>query len=197
MSGTPGRILKRALVLFGRTVALVIVLAVAAGVTAVWYFRHRAVQAPAANLGEVALPRGTRSIELYFPDDRGQELVPESREVVEDEVAGDALVRTVVEELLRGPESVNARAAFPEGSGLAHVYSDPEGGLYLDFNAAFRDRFRGGSTAEYLLLSSLVRTLSANVPNLSRVTVTASGQPLESLGGHVRLTRPLLVSEWR
>ena len=33
--------------------------------------------------------------------------------------------------------------------------------------------------------------------NATRVTVTAGGQPIVSLAGHVRLTASLNVSEWR
>ncbi len=37
----------------------------------------------------------------------------------------------------------------------------------------------------------------AREANVSRVTVTAGGQPIVSLAGHVRLDGPLSVSEWR
>ena len=77
------------------------------------------------------------------------------------------------------------------------MYRDPAGGLHLDFGADLRRNFRGGSTAEYLLVSSLLRTVSANAPAVSRVTLTAGGQPIITLGGHVRLDGPLVVSEWR
>ncbi len=192
--------LRRALTLLGKSllVLILVVAVLAAGV--IGWFRHRAAQqgaAGGAKTGDVAVPRGTRAIELWFADAQGASLVLETREVVEDAVEGDALVRTVVGEYLRGPEGGEGRAAFPEGVNLAHVYRDPAGNLYLDFGPELRREFRGGSSAEVLLVSSLLRTVAANLPGVSRVTLTAGGQPLVTLGGHVRLDGPLIVSEWR
>jgi hypothetical protein len=191
-----GSALKRGFGVAGRVLAVLLLLALVGGGLAIWYFRTREAP-PTPPTGDVAMPRGTRAIELWFPDPQGQKLVLESREVVEDALEGDALVRTVVSELLRGPEGDRARAAFPGAVTLEHVYRDPGGGLYLDFSNTLRSGFHGGSTAEYLLVTSLLRTLSANAPEVSRVTVTAGGQPLTTLGGHIRLDGPLLVADWR
>ena len=190
--------LRRTLAFVGKSLLVLVVVAVVLAALVIGWFRQRAAhQAATTTLGDVVLPRGTRAIELWFADAQGEGLVLETREVVEDAVEGDALVRTVVGEYLRGPERGEARAAFPEGVPLAHVYRDPAGALYLDFGQELRREFRGGSTGEILLVSSLLRTVAANVPGVSRVTLTAGGQPIVTLGGHVRLDGPLIVSEWR
>jgi hypothetical protein len=189
---------RRLLAAVGRGLLVLVLVAVVLAVLVVGWFRHRASQRAAGTAtGDVVLPHGTRAIELWFADARGASLVLETREVVEDAVEGDALVRTVVGEYLRGPERSEGRAAFPEGVSLAHVWRDPAGGLYLDFGPELRREFRGGSSAEVLLVSSLLRTVAANVPGVSRVTLTAGGQPIVTLGGHVRLDGALVVSEWR
>lgn len=192
-----GTFLGRLLRFVGRAALMLIVVALVAGAVTVWWFRHRAAEQPVTVNAEVALPRGTRAIELYFPEATGGGLDLETREVVEDQAQGETVVRTVVGALLDGPESAGLARAFPEGVTLSHVYRDPSGGLYLDFSNTLRLSFRGGSSAEELLVSSLLRTLGANVPNLARVTITAGGQPIVSLGGHFRLDGPLSVSEWR
>ena len=181
----------------GRATLVLIVVLLVGGAGVVWWFRHRAEQGPARVATEVALPRGTRAIELWFPQAAGGQLELETREVVEDDAQGEKVVRTVVGALLDGPENAGLVRSFPEGVTLSHVYRDPGGALYLDFSNQLRLAFRGGSTAEELLVTSLLRTLSANVPNVSRVTVTAGGQPIVSLAGHVRLDGPLSASEWR
>jgi hypothetical protein len=187
--------LARALRFLGRTALLLIVVALITGTVVVWWFRHRpSADAPVS--AYVALPRGTRSIELYFPEASGAGLGLETREVVEDVAQGETLVRTVVGALIDGPNSDRLARPFPEGVTLNHVYRDPGGGLYLDFSPALRAGFRGGSTAEELLVTSLLRTLAANLPGVSHVTLTSGGQPLVSLSGHIRLDGPLLVSEW-
>ena len=190
---------KRWFAVLGKSLLVLAVVLVIAAVAVVGWFRSRNAQRAASGdvAGDVVLPRGTRAIELWFADPAGASLVLETREVVEDAVEGDELVRTVVGEYLRGPERSEARAAFPAGVALAHVYRDPAGGLYLDFGPELRREFRGGSSAEVLLVSSLLRTVAANVPGVSRVTLTAGGQPIVTLGGHVRLDGPLVVSEWR
>jgi hypothetical protein len=191
--------LRRGLALVGKSLMILGLVLVLAAIAVVGWFRHRASERAATGqvAGDVVVPRGTRAIELWFADPAGASLVLETREVVEDAVEGDALVRTVVGEYLRGPERNEARSAFPEGVALAHVWRDPAGGLYLDFGPELRREFRGGSSAEVLLVSSLLRTVAANVPDVSRVTLTAGGQPIVTLGGHVRLDGPLVVSEWR
>lgn len=188
--------LARALPFAAKSVAVLLVLAVVAAAGTIWWFRRQAARA-AVPTSEVVVPRGTRAIELWFPDAEGATLVLETREVVEDAIEGDALMRTVVTEYLRGPETDGARRAFPEGTTLAHVFRDPSGGVYLDFGGNLRREFRGGSTAEHLLVASLLRTVAANAPAVPRVTLTAGGQPIPTLAGHVRLDGPLLVSEWR
>ena len=181
----------------GRATLVLIVIAIVGGALTVWWFRHRANEAANPAATEVAVPRGTRAIELWFPQAVGGGLELETREVVEDDAQGEKVVRTVVGALLDGPENAGLARSFPDGVTLSHVYRDPGGGLYLDFSNQLRLSFRGGSTAEELLITSLLRTLSANVPNVSRVTITAGGQPIVSLAGHVRLDGPLNVSEWR
>jgi len=187
---------KRVMGFLGRATLLLIVVAIIAGAVTIWWFRRQSARPTTVN-AEVALPRGTRAIELYFPDDDGTGLALETREVVEDQAEGETLVRTVVGALLDGPDGKTLARSFPDGVTLQHVYRDPGGGLYLDFSPKLRFGFHGGSTAEEWLVSSLLRTLAANVPDVSRVTITAGGQPIVSLAGHIRLDGPLLVSEWR
>jgi len=193
---TFGAFLARLARIVGRTVLILICVAIGVAAGVIWWFRHRPPdhQIVAA---EVALPRGTRAIELYFPTASGDGLALETREVVEDDATGEAVVRTVVTALLEGPTRPELARAFPRDVRLMHVYRDPDGGLYLDFSQALRTEFRGGSTAEEALVSSLLQTLGANVPELTHVTLTSGGQPVYSLAGHVRLDGPLLVSEWR
>ncbi len=61
---------------------------------------------------------------------------------------------------------------------------------------AFRDRFRGGSTAEYLTVASLVCTLLDNEPGVQRVRLACEGEPLSTLGGHFACDRPVDRSDF-
>jgi spore germination protein GerM len=175
---------------------LILVAVVAAAALVGWYLtRRETVEAPPAP-GEVSLPRGLRSVTLYFPAAGGDSLVAVERQVMDSDLVTDA-VRALVDELTRGPGTGGARAAFPAGVSVRHVFLDESGSVYVDFSPDLVKRFRGGSTAEYLLLASLVRTLAVNLPTVNAVVVTVGGKPVSTLGGHFGLEGPLLVSEWR
>lgn len=161
-----------------------------------WYVTRRETAEPPPAAGEVALPRGLRSVTLYFPTVAGDSLVAVERQVLDTERVTEA-VRALVDELVRGPGTARARAAFPAGTAVRHVFLDESGTVYVDFSVDLAQRFQGGSTAEYLLLAGLVRTLGVNLPTVSGVVVTVGGKPIATLGGHFGLEEPLAVSEWR
>src|SRR5213075_813296 len=82
-------------------------------------------------------------------------------------------------------------AALPAGTSVLHVYLDDHGLMTLDLSGAFRQRFRGGSSTEYLAIASLVRTLGANLPEVKRLLVVCGGRAIASLRAHVGLVRPV------
>ncbi|HEV8480116.1 MAG TPA: GerMN domain-containing protein [Candidatus Eisenbacteria bacterium] len=182
----------------GLSAAAAVVVLLALGATAAlfyWYFSSREAPEPPSPAGELALPRGTRSVTLFFASAAGDSLVSEQRQVLESDRVTET-VRTLVDELVRGP-AAGGRPVFPAGVTARHVFLDESGNLYIDFSPELVRRFRGGSTAEYLLLASLVRTLSRELPTVEGVTITVNGQPVSTLGGHFSLEGPLATSEWR
>lgn len=160
-----------------------------------WYFSSREAPEPVTAAGELALPRGTRSVTLFFASPSGDSLVTEQRQVLESDRVTET-VRTLVAELVRGP-TAGGRPVFPAGTEVRHVFLDESGDLIIDFSPELVRRFHGGSSEEYLLLASLVRTLSLQLPTVDGVTITVGGQPLATLGGHFSLEAPLATSEWR
>ncbi len=137
---------------------------------------------------------GVRTVRLYFAAPDGDGLVVEPRDVPEQTELRDR-VTTLVAELDRGPRGGGV-GALPPGTAVLHVYLDDRGVMTLDLSRAFQDRFEGGTTAEYLALATLVRTLSANVDGVRRVQIVCGGAPIPTLGGHLPLDRPLDVAEW-
>jgi spore germination protein GerM len=136
---------------------------------------------------------GYRAVRLFFAAPAGDRLVSESRELPESATLHER-VAALVGELDRGPTGAGV-AALPPGTSLLHVYVDDEGLMTIDLSRAFQQGFRGGSQAEYLAVSSLVRTLAVNVPEAKRVLIVCGGDPIATLGGHVPLDRPLDISE--
>ncbi|HUK64210.1 MAG TPA: GerMN domain-containing protein [Dongiaceae bacterium] len=176
-----------------RTMLVTVVLG-ALVVTGWWWSRRphsREVPAPSAADSARA---GVRSVGLYFAAPGGDSLVKEAREVVDSPDVGRR-IRVLVSELDRGPRGRGV-AALPAGTGVLHCYLDDGGLLTLDLTGAFRQGFRGGTTAEYLAIGSLVRTLGANVPEVKRVLIICVGRPIATLGGHLPLDQPLDVHDW-
>ena len=154
--------------------------------------RRRPMVAPPMSADSVGA--GVRSVQLYFAAANGDSLVREAREIVEPASVHDR-VALLVAELDRGPRGRGV-AALPAGTAALHVYLDDRGLLTLDLSGAFRQGFHGGSTAEYLAIASLVRTLGANMPEVKRVMIVCAGRPIATLGGHLPLDQPLQVSDW-
>ena len=137
---------------------------------------------------------GVKTVRLYFGAVSGDSLVSEARELVEASSLHERVARLVAE-LDLGPRGRGV-AVLPAGTSVLHVYLDDHGLMTLDLSGAFRQRFRGGSSTEYLAIASLVRTLGANVPEAKRVLLVCAGRPIATLGGHLALDRPLDVSDW-
>lgn len=173
----------------GTGLALIAVLA-----SAVWWFaivprRNEGLgPTPADTLGT-----GFKAARLYFASSDGDGLVSESREMAETHTLHQ-LVSALVGELDRGPNGAGV-AALPPGTSVLHAYLDERGLLTLDLSRAFQQGFRGGSSAEYLAVASLVRTLASNVPGVTRVLIVCGGAPLPSLGGHLPLDRAIEVAD--
>jgi hypothetical protein len=65
----------------------------------------------------------------------------------------------------------------------------------VDVNAAFCDSHPSGILAEQLTLASMVQTLAANIPGLTRVKVLVDGKERATLAGHAGLSDPYTVEE--
>ncbi len=137
---------------------------------------------------------GMKTVRLYFAAPGGDSLVVETRELPQPESL-HAMAAALVAELDRGPRE-GGIAALPAGTSVLNVYADGKGLLTIDLSRAFLQGFHGGSTAEVMAVSSLVRTLGANMPDVERVQIVCGGSPLVTLGGHVSLDRPLEIAEW-
>lgn len=139
---------------------------------------------------------GSRSISLFFARDDGQGFVRESRTIA---VARrrDVEVENVVAELLAGPQGQAGMQVFPEKSRLRQAYYDEERRLlYLDFNDALVASLNPGSAIELAVMGSLMRTLAVDFPEIERVQILIDGLEVETLGGHLDLTRPLRTGDW-
>jgi Sporulation and spore germination len=74
------------------------------------------------------------------------------------------------------------------GSQIRDVYLVDPGLAVIDINAAFADGHRSGVLVEELTVVSLIQTLSANIPGITRVKILVEGNERDTLAGHADLS---------
>ena len=171
-------------------VAALLVLVVSMGI----YLRHMRRRAgefqyAAADAFPVAPPASgpTETVTLYVADDAAGVLRARSAQIP---LPGGRQQRA--EELLRAllriyqqPDSAHPLAPAAD---IRSIYLVDPGAAVIDLNAAFADQHRSGILSEQLTVNSLVETLAANVPGVSRVNILVEGKTRETLAGHADLT---------
>jgi sporulation and spore germination protein len=137
-----------------------------------------------------AAPARRINVRLYFEATERDGLLPEEREIaLSSDLAQQ--IRTVVEELAKGPSTQGLQATLPAGTKVQEVFVQAHGVACLSLSADLARGLPGGSRAELLTVYSIVDTVVTNFPAVSRVQLVVGDQLASSLGGHVDLTRPL------
>jgi hypothetical protein len=134
----------------------------------------------------------TVRVTLFFADAAEGRLHREERDISRPAGPG-AYLRALFGELARGPSTAGLVAALPPRIQLRNGFLMPDGLVVLDL--AVDSSLSFGSAEELSIVASLVNTVLQNVANTQRVRILVNGEPAESLGGHVDLTRPLTFIE--
>jgi len=142
---------------------------------------------PAAGTPAVTAVESVR-VTLFFPDAAGM-LHTEERDIPRP-TAGSAYLRALFSELQKGPTGEGLVSPLPPKIQLRNAFLLREGEAVLDL--AVDQGLAFGSDEELAIVGSLVDTTLQNVADTSRVRILVNGEPAETLGGHVDLTRPLL-----
>jgi len=148
-----------------------------------------ATPAPATPGAPPVTPAETVRLTLFFPDKEDGKLRPEERDIPKPVGVGAAL-KAIFSELQRGPTQPELVAPLPEKIQLRNAFLLPEGEVVLDL--AMDAGISFGSDEELTIVAALVDTVLQNVADTKSVRILVNGEPAESLGGHVDLTRPLL-----
>jgi germination protein M len=174
---------------------LVVVLLLAVAVIAVHSLRRCTTGRREAPPEIQVVPEETRSVTLYFARREADGLVAETREVAVEEGI-ESEVKAVIEALIDGPEGEDGVSALPSGTRLLQVFwVEDTGILYLDFNRGITTG--RGSTSEYYAITTIIRTILANFPQVRRLQFLVEGYPVETLAGHYGVSKPLDIRKWR
>lgn len=110
-------------------------------------------------------------------------------------LANDPVLRAkqVLNTLLAGPVNVELRTVPPDAVLLA-FYLLPDGTGIADFSEALATSTPSGIESEQMAVDSITKTLEANVPQVRWLKILIHGQEVDTLAGHLDLTRTFLVN---
>lgn len=128
-------------------------------------------------------------VRLFFTAD-GALLSPEMCEIGRAATTYERAV-AILQAILRGPRSSGLRSPIPRGVRLRGLYV-ADGSATVDFSIELRDGLQRGLSAEALCIYSIVNSVLINCSELKAVTVLVEGQPVETLGGYLDLSGPLV-----
>jgi spore germination protein GerM len=128
------------------------------------------------------------NVRLYFESPGSEGLLSEERTILfSDDLARQ--IRTLVEELVRGP-TTDLQPTLPPETRVLEVFVSPDGVAYVNLSGE-ASALPGGSRSELHTVYSVVNSVTANFPAVRRVQILVEDRMADSLGGHVDLTRPL------
>jgi spore germination protein GerM len=131
---------------------------------------------------------GRIQVTLYFLSGSGRSFTTEDREISISGSIQDQAKR-VVRQLLSG-SSRGRGSAFPPDVELRGLFITPQGLAFVDLSQELIANHPGGTCAEELTIYSLSNTLIANFPAVKGVQILVEGREVQSLAGHLDLSKP-------
>ena len=173
-------------------VSILIVLAV----TLVLISHSKQAQIPDAPpmLPDIANPIGklpsVQLVNLFLLDPAMSELTPVQVELRLYSESTTRLKQIVTALIKETPP--NYRNPIPRGTLLNEAYIDSQKTAYLDFSHHLADGQIGGTTAELLTVTSILKTVFGAFPNeIKHVQILIAGEEVETLAGHLNISQPL------
>ncbi len=131
---------------------------------------------------------GSIRVTLFYLSGTGNMFSPEEREIPFAESLQEQ-AKQVVQQLLAGSRSGRG-SAIPSGVELRGLFITQQGLAFLDLSQELIANHPGGTSAEELTVYSFANTLISNFPAVKKVKILVEGREIQSLAGHLDLTRP-------
>ena len=131
---------------------------------------------------------GSIRVTLFYLSVTGNMLSPEEREIPFANSLQEQ-AKQVLQQLLAGSRSGRV-SAIPSGVELRGLFITQQGLAFIDLSQELIANHPGGTCAEELTVYSLANTLISNFPAVKKVQILVEGREIQSLAGHLDLTRP-------
>jgi germination protein M len=144
--------------------------------------------AGAESVPEEVPTEGRIQVTLYYLSSSGKTLATEEREIpFANSLQKQA--EQVVQQLLAGSRRGRS-SPFPSGVQLRGLFVTPQGLAFVDLSQELIANHPGGTCAEELTIYCLSNTLITNFPAVKGVQILVEGREVQSLAGHLDLSKP-------
>ncbi len=141
-------------------------------------------------------PSGDRAVVLVFPTWDATDYVTELHQIPSRNRQGEDLL-SIINGLCHGPEISGTVSAMPKGTkALAAFYNEKTSTVVIDFSRHLVTGHPGGSAAEAATLTSILRTVGLNFPEIKECVILVDGSQVETLAGHLNLDHPFILRRW-
>jgi len=134
-------------------------------------------------------------VTIYVADDRAGTLRAQSVSVPLAS-ARQPRAESVLRALINIYTSKNSPHPLAMGADIRNVFLVDPGLAVIDLNSPFVDGQVSGILPEELTVASMVETLAANIPGLTRVKILVDGKERSTLAGHIDLSGFFDVSQF-
>jgi len=173
------------------TIATSLLLAGVLGMGAYLYVLRRNEQARAQSLPDARpisapVPGPAAPVTLYLASDDPGVVRPQEVSIalpVDPAQRGREILHALVGEYVKRP----SQHELATGADVKDVFLVNESTAIVDTTPAFADGHPSGVLVETLTVASLVKTLTANLPGVTRVKILVDGKERETLAGHADL----------
>jgi hypothetical protein len=148
--------------------------------------------APIKTLPQIETPPPAQMtrVTLFFPSSEDGQLRPEERDVTKPSDAV-GFVRQLMREEAAGPKTPGLVAALPPNFSLRGAFVPGDGLVVADFNVDPAWAKAVGSNEEQVAVAAIVNTILQNLAQTDRVKILVNGNTVETLAGHVDISRAL------
>jgi spore germination protein GerM len=149
------------------------------------------VPAAAAATGQPTADRKIKARLFYVAED-GRTLTSVEQDVAFAERPVDQAKAIVSAQL--APVAEPLVSAIPAGTTLRALFITG-GEAYVDLSRELAANHSGGSMHERLTVETILSALTANLPAITSVQLLVDGKELETLAGHINLSRPMVPND--
>lgn len=173
---------------------VVIIICLSISLLLISHSKRTIIQDAPPKLPDIANPTDTlpelQQINLFLLETDGTELVPKKVELRLFLDTTERLQQIISALIKETPPSY--RNPIPRGTILNQVYIDNQKTAYMDFSHHLASGQIGGTTAEFMTISAILRTVFDAFPQeVLHIQILIDGKEQETLSGHINISQPL------